>query len=200
MEQDGYIAWDPLVEHEHTFYTRQGAAQTAANISAPICIILLIVGSLVVDRRTISPRVIGRMFLLGILISISVGTICYFSFPQTAAFVTHRPESMNWHLHESDIPNSLQIELAARNSRGEPLFQPSLEWVRQCLAENSTFRTNVLAGEITNHFTGQPWREEDSPGNYTLLQTTNGIEYTWYDFDGAAHSDLLFTPKKYREQ
>ena len=82
MEQDGYITWDPLVEHEHTFYTKQGAAQTAANVSAPICIILLIVGSLVTDRPTISPRVIGRMFLLGILISTSVGPSATFLFPR----------------------------------------------------------------------------------------------------------------------
>ena len=107
---------------------------------------------------------------------------------------------MNWYLHESEIPTSLQIELTSLNASGGPPFQPSVEWVRRCLAENSPFRTNVLATEGTNQFTGQPWREEDSPGNYTLRETTNGIEYTWYDFDGAAHSDLLFTPKKDRER
>ena len=200
MEQDGYITWQPLTERQLTLYTKQGAAQTAANISAPIFILFLLVSSLAVARRTAGARAIGRMFLLAALVSTLVGTLCYFSFSRTAAFVTHLPTVRNRQLHETDIPTSLQSELTALNPRVGPPFPPSLEWVRQCLAQNSPFRTDAFARDQTNNFTGQPWREEDSPGNYTLRQMTNGIECTWYDFDGAAHSDLLFTPKKDRER
>ncbi len=37
----------------------------------------------------------------------------------------------------------------------------------------------------TNAFTGQPFREEPSPGNYTLLDDQGRLRLTVYDFDGA---------------
>jgi hypothetical protein len=39
---------------------------------------------------------------------------------------------------------------------------------------------------------GLPWREEDSPGNYTLRQTAEGIDFVSYDIDGAANAAPLF--------
>jgi len=42
---------------------------------------------------------------------------------------------------------------------------------------------------LTEHnlLLGGPVHEEDSPGNYILRQSTNGVEFFWFDADGAEH-------------
>jgi hypothetical protein len=39
-----------------------------------------------------------------------------------------------------------------------------------------------------NPLLGGPVREEDSPGNYVLRETTNGVGFFWFDVDGGEHS------------
>jgi hypothetical protein len=35
-----------------------------------------------------------------------------------------------------------------------------------------------------NPFFGGPIHEEDSPGNFILRQTTNGVDFVWFDANG----------------
>jgi len=60
-----------------------------------------------------------------------------------------------------------------------------LEWLRQQLQHGSPVRKALDPFNETNLFSGQQWRDEDSPGNCTVRQGTNGFEYVWYDIDGA---------------
>jgi hypothetical protein len=38
-----------------------------------------------------------------------------------------------------------------------------------------------------NLLLGGAVREEDSPGNYLLRQSTNGVDFVWFDADGGEH-------------
>jgi hypothetical protein len=38
-----------------------------------------------------------------------------------------------------------------------------------------------------NYLLGGRVREEDSPGNYILRQSTNGVEFVWFDAGGGEH-------------
>jgi hypothetical protein len=68
--------------------------------------------------------------------------------------------------------------------------------VRQQLVETSDLRREIGSNFQTNFFSGQPWHEEDSPGNYTIRQTAQGIEYLWYDIEGGEHVVPLFLNNK----
>ena len=95
-------------------------------------------------------------------------------------------------LHEQEIPlelRYLQFQEAARKG-GE--FNPDAAWVRQQLAETSAWRRELESKAQTNLFSGQLWREEDSPGNYTIRETTNGVVYVWYDLEGGENIVALF--------
>jgi hypothetical protein len=92
-----------------------------------------------------------------------------------------------WHLHE--------IPLALENRWGKAATNmPDLAWVRQQLREGSPERGDLQITVQTNAIFGLPWREEDSPGNYTLRQTAEGIDFISYDIDGAAIVTPLFPP------
>jgi hypothetical protein len=83
--------------------------------------------------------------------------------------------------HPFQVRQSLQqLELAVRcNWEDSP--PKTLEEARRAVVFENGMRTNnmLLGGVI---------REEDSPGNYVIRQTTNGFEFLWYDGNGAEQS------------
>ena len=91
-------------------------------------------------------------------------------------------------LHERCIPSFLFEEAGKQGVD----FDTDVAWVRAQLRETSNFRRNLKPEFQTNFFTGQPWHEEDSPGNYTIRQNQQEIEYVWYDIDGGEHAIPLF--------
>ena len=94
-----------------------------------------------------------------------------------------------WHLDE--------IPWALHGRWGEGATNmPDLAWIRQQLREGSPQRNGLRIGVQTNAIFGRPWREEDSPGNYTLRQTPEGIDFVSYDVDGAANVTPLFPPRE----
>jgi hypothetical protein len=57
----------------------------------------------------------------------------------------------------------------------------SLSEARAIAAQAATnMQDNVLLGGSI--------REEDSPGNYVVRQTTNGFEFVWFDRNGGDHT------------
>jgi len=71
-------------------------------------------------------------------------------------------------------------------------FKPDITWVRQQISQR---KEEITPNMRTNYFSGEPWHEEDSPGNYTLRETSNGVEYVWYDIDGGENVVPLFQEK-----
>jgi 4-amino-4-deoxy-L-arabinose transferase-like glycosyltransferase len=72
-----------------------------------------------------------------------------------------------------------------------------LLWVGGGILFQPGFYNEVVMREFlgrfgeTIYFTGQPCREEDSPGNYTLRQNGRRIEYVSYDIDGGEFAEEL---------
>jgi hypothetical protein len=95
-------------------------------------------------------------------------------------------------LHGHSIPAYLEQEAGGKGTN----FTPDIAWVRMQLGESSDFRRKLDPDFQTNFFSDQPWREEDSPGNYTVRQTAVGIEYIWYDLEGGEHAVPLFRKKE----
>jgi hypothetical protein len=60
------------------------------------------------------------------------------------------------------------------------------------LAESRAILKTIKVSEpkltAENLLLGGPIREEDSPGNYVLRESTNGVEFVWFDADGGEHN------------
>src|SRR5581483_7732759 len=134
-------------------------------------------------------RRIGRVLIFAGILS---GAITYVALPKTEVTVTTtRPGIFTFYLQQS-IRNAIDDGWEKATNRPTA---PSAVWVKDLI--NGPVKTELAPwGGLTNYFLGQPMREEDSPGNYTLRETTNGVEYVWYDVDGAEHPAPLFQERK----
>ena len=81
-------------------------------------------------------------------------------------------------IYKSVLPVALNIRVSDMLATNKTKLTPDLNWVRQELREGSAFRKSLEPDWQTNLFTGLPWHEEDSPGNFTLRQGSDGVEYS----------------------
>ena len=116
----------------------------------------------------------------------------YLLLPRIPVMVQMMPDRRNSWLHGGTIPKMLENNASEQGSDA----RHDIAWVRTQLVETSSLRRHLLPDSPANFFSGQPWHEEDSPGNYTLRQTAEGIEYIWYDIDGGEQVVPLFHPKE----
>jgi hypothetical protein len=190
MREDGWIEWSPLVEARKTFYSPSGAARIAANVTVPF---LMFGWLLFVMRRTvpadlrIRPTTASRISATLMILAAAGWVAIYLSLPKIPVIASRSPAGQMMYLQEFEIPHRLLADWSVRTG-GHPAAAPDIAWLRQTLADPMFHARFNLQ---TNLFTGLPWREEDSPGNYTLTQTADGVEYKWYDRDGTESVILL---------
>jgi hypothetical protein len=115
----------------------------------------------------------------------------YLLLPKIPVVVQTMPARMSEQFHY-DITSML--ENRASKQRGN--FSPDLAWVREQIGESILISEQFRTFVRINFFTGQPCREEDSPGNYTVRQTAEGMEYVWYDIEAGEHPIPLFRKKE----
>jgi hypothetical protein len=194
MQSDAYIYWTPFQEKRLTRYSGHGAAIIAANVAVPMLMIgllALLVGFWVRhDEPARAKRACtfsGRMALAAVI----CGVVIYACLPKVQVIASRRPAMQMNHLHQSLIPELYQYAARLRASKGERT-KLDAAWVRHQLAENSDFRKSLGTSKQTNLISGQLWREEDSPGNYMIRQTTSGVDYVWYDIDGGENTMTIF--------
>jgi hypothetical protein len=189
MRRDVYIAWTPFQEKRLTYFSPHGAAMVASNVSLS----LIAMGLLVWYCTATSQRAWARQCWQCCRIAMVLGGLIwcpiYLLVPKTPVLLASHREAGMWHLDE--------IPWALHGRWGEGATNmPDLAWIRQQLREGSPQRNGLRIGVQTNAIFGRPWREEDSPGNYTLRQTPEGIDFVSYDVDGAANVTPLFPPRE----
>ena len=192
MKADAYINWSPFEEQRLVFYSPRGAAIFATNLTVPFIVAALLMlynikgrdGTSTQRIRKVCKRVRSGAMLCWLPI--------YLLLPRIPVMVQMMPDRRNSWLHEGTIPKMLENIASEQNSGASN----DIAWVRTQLVETSSLRRHLLPDSQANFFSGQPWHEEDSPGNYTLRQTLEGIEYVWYDIDGGEHAVPLFRTKK----
>ncbi len=191
MEADAYVDWTGFQPKQRLLYSYPGAKIVAENLAITVLVaaaLLLYAARNVVYPWADKARMIGRVLILtGIL----GGVLVYFALPKTEVTVKTMPGSYTRYLHRSIGAAIEDIWEKATNRPAEP----TADWVRTQI--NSPLKVTFAPwGGLTNYFLGQPMREEDSPGNYTLRETTIGVEYVWYDVNGAEHPVQLFQERK----
>ena len=191
MQQDAYLSWSAPTDTQRTLYSREGAMTTAADIAVSVLVAGLLVtywgaGSAPGRRQLWSRIGIGL-----VLAALAGGPAVFYALPKTEVVTSRRP---GYRLASTHLGIAGRLAEAWKRP-GPPATQntrPDAAWVRQQLAENSQFRRALGEYQQTNPVTGQPWREEDSPGNCTLRETADGLDYVWYDLNGAENVVPLF--------
>lgn len=194
MQNDAYITWLPFQEKRLTRYSDHGAAVLAANFAVPMLIIGflgLLYSRWSCEQKPVVAKQLRRVSGIVILAAILCGGSIYLCLPKINVVVSRFPGMRMYSLHKY-IPFMLADFHTNEIAKVSSTLKPDATWVRQQLAETSAWRQGLGERCQTNLFSGQLWREEDSPGNYTIRETTNGLEYVWYDIEGGENVIPLF--------
>jgi hypothetical protein len=191
MKEDAYVTWSPFEEKRLAFYSGHGAAVLAADLTVPFLVAAFLTLYWMSGREGPYIHRIRKASLMTAWGAILFWLPIYMTLPKIPVVVQVMPDYRNEYLHLK-ICESLEAapgELGTKST-------PDIVWLHQQLQQNSVFRRNLDPSLQTNLFTGQPWREEDSPGNCTVRQTVEGMEYVWYDVGGGEHAVPLFRKKE----
>jgi hypothetical protein len=192
MKKDPYISWSPFHAKRLTFYSDHGAAVLATNFTVPFMAGAFLIIYWFSGREGPYVQRIRKRCVMTVCGAVLFWLPIYLLLPKTPVIVQMMPERMNAWLHQGAIPTMLEKKAGSQGRN----FTPDIAWVRNQLGEPAGSRQELGPDSQTNFFTGQPWHEEDSPGNWTTRQTVEGIEYVWYDIDGGEHAIPLFREKK----
>jgi hypothetical protein len=196
MKEDAYITWSPFEEKRLKFFSAHGAAILATNITVILFVVALLVGFWTGGRKRMRPQRVLTASVAIALGAVLLWPAVFLSLPKIPVVVQTWPESQNAYVQGMEIPASLESKIDQHSLKPAANFTPDIAWVRQQLVETSDLRREIGSNFQTNFFSGQPWHEEDSPGNYTIRQTAQGIEYLWYDIEGGEHVVPLFLNNK----
>ena len=195
MQEDAYITWLPFQEKRLTRYSGYGAAIVAANFGVPTLIIGflgLLYGRWFGGKKPVVAKQVRQVSKIIMLAAILCWGTIYICLPKIDVVVSRFPKFWTVLIHKYTVPTGLAGLYTNELARVGGTFRPDASWVRQQLAETSVWRQGLGDRYQTNWFSGQLWREEDSPGNYTVRETTNGVEYVWYDLEGGENIVPLF--------
>lgn len=184
MATDATISWEPYASKGEAVHSQQGMLDRALVLGAGT-LILGSLSSLVIaafgcfDHDRSSKLIAGALVasvLVGLIVGIGTSTVPTFVRDGRPITIVHY-----------DIRQLFMIEWQERwKAQSPPRAVPSLEESRAMLRE--------VCRQYESEYEQVPPREEDSPGNYTLRETADGIEYVWYDRKGAERSELVVFP------
>ena len=184
MRHDAMIAWRAFEPHQTILYSVRGAATTAANFSLPF----LAAGVLLIEAgRRRSASFLWRWRSLGwrlCLLAIVAGSVVFLGLPRVSVNTIRTPR---YYLHSQHRVLSTALAEAFLDHplpEGDRLKTACQRLTDLIADQQERFRQNV--------FTGARLREEDSPGNYVLRQSPDGLEYVWFDVEGAERVEWLW--------
>jgi hypothetical protein len=191
MREDAYITWTPFEAKRLVFYSAHGATVLATNLTIPFVIAALLTLFWIRGREGLPVQRLRRACVTTLCSSLLFWLLINVLLPQIPVVVQAMPERRSEEFHY-DITSMLENRASTQRWN----FSPDLAWVREQIADSIRISEQLRTFVRTNFFTGQPCREEDSPGNYTLRHTAEGLEYVWYDFEGGEHPIPLFRKKE----
>ncbi len=171
MKRDVAVRWAPFEAKRTFLFSRRGAITVALNVTS----VLAAVGLLVAARRFRFDGLRDRMRVWCVRlagVSLLVGVGIYVALPVIPARVVRGP--------------GYRAFLAARNLRLYVGGELADEGVPQIASVRAAAEKSLREepDQFQNPLQGRVIREEDSPGNYLLRQTTNGVEMIFIDING----------------
>ena len=190
MTSDIQLRWGKPSPYQQHLYSRQGAWTIALFVAVGLWTIAAPTG-LVVAMRGVPAGIFGkRLFylrrILGpvVVTCLVLGLSTYLVLPKTEI------NSIRGRRHRgmfgSDM-GKMEVDKALKSKPAE-----SLPAFRQLYSASVDEYVRML--DLLNYVTGEPIREEDSPGNYTIREETDKFVVTWYDHEMDA--DVATFPKQ----
>lgn len=170
MQEDVVLRWTDFVSHRHAVYSWEAAMTVAGNWVTGLmlgCFVLYFAGMIYFQkwRRQLSRVSIGITLLAG-----AVFGLMFTVFPKV--------EVQAGRFHKMTAQNDLKLLAYVTQSEWTDTAPQTLLDARRAVTFENGMRTNnILLGGLI--------REEDSPGNYVIRQSTNGFEFLWFDGNGA---------------
>ncbi len=172
MKRDALVEWEPFAERHQVFYSAHGALFASLNwTSNALC--ALVVSIAIASRwRRVEPSAHARKFAVALVTATVATAILWLGFP----VVPVRLE--RWSVRQHEILNNRMLALDAIDSLGTN-HPVSIGAVRAAI--NRAIKEGTRDKWVRP---GTGFREEDSPGNYTLRDTPDFIELRFYDANG----------------
>ncbi len=170
MREDVVLRWSGFKPHRDSIYSRQAALTIAANWATGFLLgayVLVLAGFTMTGGWSVPfPKI--AFGLAGVALA-GMGVV-YATLPKVSVtMVRSHPAFVRHYLKELAAFTILEWQDSPPKS---------IEEARRAVVFQGSMKTNnlLLGGGI---------REEDSPGNYVIRQTTNGFEFLWFDGNGA---------------
>lgn len=173
MQNDAEVSWENFRQTRTRLYSKVGAMQAAANWTVPFASVAVLVVGMFSHQRRIAPKRAARVTLATLLAAGATAVVIYAALPKVAV----RMQRMPWAMARNNL-GILAMRCADVYPAGKPANLDSIrqELARQLAKLDARHSENVLLGGRIH--------EEDSPGNYTLRETGEGVEIIGYDAAG----------------
>lgn len=166
MRDDVGIFWAPFAEEQTIRFSHWGALVYALNWGMGVITASLLATLVFGPGSTARAKQAGKIAALAVCFGIALTASIYMLLPKTDVRMI---KGLKWRLHESFYALQMVQRSAADSASDIPEMLSAWRGQRE---------ENFLCGGLIH--------EEDSPGNYELRQTTNGLKCIVYDASGAA--------------
>jgi len=177
MTDDVELQWSPFSEIRHDLYSYQGAGISGLNYGAGVFVAILGAAILVMAfKRGWRPHfnlVAAWAAIAGVIVAASF----FCAVPKIAVRLTTLP-ALRSRMNLRDLGHWFAEDSQTNHASSLAGSRATLKKIQDNYPK-LTEQNLLLDGPI---------REEDSPGNYILRETTNGVEFFWFDADGGEHS------------
>jgi hypothetical protein len=176
MTDDIELRWTPFSEVRNDMFSYEGATTYSLNFGTGLFVAVLLVASMGAAFNSRWKRHLKYVALLACAISIFVTISCFLAVPKTEVRLIKHPV----------ITSRMNLR-----SLGQLFLSNDLTNNVSSLAEARIVLKKIQKDHPgfveQNPLLGNSVHEEDSPGNYVLRQSTNGIDFVWFDADGGEH-------------
>jgi hypothetical protein len=185
MRQDVWLDWVAFSEKRSRLFSRQGALTWSLNWGSGMLAVSLLAACLFATGKEALVVLLAKTAKWIVLVAILVGGAVYFGSPKTEVrFVKRYIASSQDSLYSlyfwlSDTNYASHAEASGDASR--VLANPNND------ARWKGWLTNHSGRSFENYLSGGRVREEDSPGNFTLREVGDELEFVIYDAQGAEH-------------
>ncbi|HNQ89717.1 MAG TPA: DUF2330 domain-containing protein [Verrucomicrobiota bacterium] len=178
LTRDVELEWMPFKKAETVAYSHRGALDTSLNRLLPVLIALVLTGTAwrrwgPTRLRAHTVPVVAVASALALLLAV----LQWSSLPKVDVRRVRHP-----FINTRHAGFELFYALDAFNIRQDQEIQTARKRLQDLLLS-----TNLPTLNRTNLLLGGRIREEDSPGNYRLVEGPAGWELRWYDDRGAEH-------------
>lgn len=195
MRDDVWLQWTAFSEKRHRLYSHDGALTSALNWgTGALAATLLGTGFFwralkkAAERR--SRNIVNAAALVGTFVAVGV----FLALPKTEVRLVR-------HAYGSTINNVHSLRLSIRDTDAGTWAEASAEARRVLTSASNDARSRGYGeGEesnpLENAVLGGTMREEDSPGNFTIREAGDQVEFISYDAQGAEHVLDSWTRRK----